>query len=193
MRFKQATGIVIAMILSFAAAPHVQAHEEPTPGISAQELKAPEGDIPNISLDDYQELDPALKDDGAVAVGDGLVSYKVEGFGELILREISEPLPGGTDLQSSQVSGKPGADLWAGGGIRNPYISFNRVDQSALLAGGSVVLGAAICSASPPACAAASTLIAIATTYVISYGRCSTAYPNLRLYIWSRTVTGCYR
>lgn len=90
----------------------------------------------------------------------------------------------------------PSAELGGGwDGWNGPYISFNRVDQGALLAGGAAALAAAIClipAVGQAACVAAAAIVAIAFYYVTEYGRCSTTRPNLRVYVWSRN-SGCYR
>ena len=74
-----------------------------------------------------------------------------------------------------------GWDGWQG-----PYVSFNRVDQGALLAGGSAAIAAAICfipAVGQAACVAAVAIVAIAFYYLAEYGRCPTSKPNLRSYV----------
>jgi len=128
----------------------------------------------------YRQLIAALKSAGATS-SNGLVSYNLPGYGELVL---SEP---GTDAQAL-IGG--GWDGWNG-----PYVSLNRVDQGALMAGGSVALAAAIClipAVGQVACAVAVTLVAVAFYYLTEYGRCATSKPNLRVYVFSGKV-GCYK
>jgi len=128
----------------------------------------------------YRQLIAALKSAGATS-SNGLVSYKLAGYGELVL---SEP---GTDAQAL-IGG--GWDGWNG-----PYVSLNRVDQGALMAGGAAALAAAICfipAVGQVACVVAVGLVAAAFYYLTEYGRCGTSNPNLRVYVWS-SKTGCYR
>lgn len=106
---------------------------------------------------------------------------------------------GQTDLTLGHAAPLDGAssygpNLGAGGGVSSPYISFNRTDQLALIGGGGAALGGTICIVGTPvACVVAGTIIAVATTYAIAYGRCSTAYPNLRVYLRPRPAAlGCY-
>ena len=98
-------------------------------------------------------------------------------------------------VSGSNPNGGP-QQVGAGGGILNPYVSFNRVDQAAILAGSTAAIAAAICLVSGPVgCAVAGTLIAVAATYLAEYGRCPTRKPNYRSYIYpsDRDKNGCYR
>ncbi|WP_298802272.1 hypothetical protein [uncultured Pseudokineococcus sp.] len=110
-------------------------------------------------------------------------------------------LPDTTTTRTAAASG-PGMKtpqyLGGGGGVTKPYVSFNRVDQAALIAGGGAALAGAIClipAVGQVACVVAGVIVAIATTYLAAYGRCSTSRPNLRIhvYTWQRSSNGCYR
>ena len=108
--------------------------------------------------------------------------------GEIVLSEPSTGLPALNGGGAHVLIGG-GWDGWQG-----PYVSFNRVDQGALLAGGSAALAAAICfipAVGQAACVAAVAIVAIAVYYGTEYGRCPTSRPNLREYVWSNK-TGCY-
>lgn len=131
-------------------------------------------------MDDYQELFDALKDEGAEVLGDGRIGFDADGYGTLTLQDPSTMSP----------------TIGGGGGWQHPYVSFNRTDQSALIYGGGAALVAVICglpAVGLVACGVAGTIVAIAATYVNAYGRCSVAYPNLRVYVRTMWVGGCYK
>lgn len=136
----------------------------------------------------YRQLVAALKDSGATS-SNGLVSYNLPGYGEIVL---SEPTNG------AHLLGGGGAQPLLGGGWdgwSGPYVSFNRVDQGALVAGGAAALAVGIClipAVGQAACVVAVGLVATAAYYVNAYGMCSGSTPNLREYVWSSN-TGCYR
>ena len=139
------------------------------------ELLAAEG----LTAENYAALISDLKAAGYRAQ-QGLITVRVKGVA-LHLPE-AKPTSG-----PSQLGG--GWDGW-----RGPYISFNRVDQGALLAGGGAALAAAIClipAVGQAACVAAAALVAIAFYYVTEYGRCPTNRQYLRVYVWSRG-RGCH-
>lgn len=174
---KRLTGLITAMVLALslaglspASAAERPSRPDPAGGLSKKEFN--EG---------YRDLVSALQQSGATT-GDGQVTYDVDGFGAISL--------------GVPTAGSGGADELGGGwdGWRGPYVSFNRVDQGALLAGGSAALAAAIClipAVGQAACVVAVALVAAAFYYLTEYGRCSTSRPNLRVYVWSRS-TGCY-
>lgn len=74
----------------------------------------------------------------------------------------------------------------AGGGFTNPYISFNRTDQQALLNGSVAGIVGTICVVGTPvACAV---IAAVALVYLNKYGICPSSKKNLRVYVYSRTA-----
>lgn len=136
-----------------------------------------------ITPEAYAELIDALQSDGATVDSDGVLSYDVEGFGPIELPVAAED------------DGTIRPLLSVGGGVTSPYVSFNRTDQAAIIAGGGAGFAAAICAipaAGWAACGAAAAIAAAATVYLTEYGRCPTSAPNLRIYVYGGT-DGCYR
>ncbi|WP_313405627.1 hypothetical protein [Aeromicrobium sp.] len=79
--------------------------------------------------------------------------------------------------------------LSAGGGFTNPYISFNRTDQQALLNGSVAGIVGTICVVGTPvACAVAGAIAAVALVYLNKHGLCPSSKKNLRVYVHSRTA-----
>lgn len=143
--------------------------------------------VPNsVSIHGYHQLVEGLKESGAYPVGEDRIGYDVEGYGTIVLQDVPTETSGDV----------AGPDVWGGGGLANPYVSFNRVDQAAIIAGGGAALVGAICAipaVGTVACIIAGSIVAAASVYLAAYGRCSEAYPNLRFYVRTRTVTGCYQ
>lgn len=136
---------------------------DPLAGLTDEEVEA-----------GYEELVAALKTEGA-KTRNGIVSYRVKGYGVLKLADVAAPcatcLGGGSDSRG-----------W--------YVSFNRFDQQQLLGVGGGALALAICAIPAVgwlACGVAAILVGVATSYVIEYGRCPTSRPSLRVYVSSRT------
>jgi len=198
--FHRSIGVLAtaALVLSFATATATTANAgQPSingTGVTAEAAQpsAQLGSLAKLSTSQadagYRQLVAALKSAGATS-SNGLVSYNLPGYGEIVL---SEPATGSPALSSG------GAHVLIGGGWdgwQGPYVSFNRVDQGALLAGGSAAVAAAICfipAVGQAACVAAVAIVAIAFYYLTEYGRCPTSKPNLREYVWSNK-TGCYK
>lgn len=101
------------------------------------------------------------------------VTFQIDGF-EMTLADVSK----------AEFSPHLGGGIDAGG----PYVTFNQVDQTALLTGGAAALTAAIClipAVGQVACAVAGVIVAVATVYANEYGRC----PNegdLKIYVITR-------
>lgn len=174
---KRLIGLMASMALVFGltsmapagAAEQDSARPDATGGLSTSEFEA-----------GYRELVTALQASGGVT-SDGQVTYDLEGFGEISLGAPTTKKGGTQDLGG-------GWDGW-----RGPYVSFNRTDQGALLAGGGAALAAGIClipAVGQAACVVAAALVAAAFYYLTEYGRCPTSKPNLRVYVWSRS-SGC--
>lgn len=159
-----------------AAAP---AAAVPVP-VASEEEAAEAGEV---TPEAYAELIYALQSDGAAVDSDGVLRYDVEGFGPIELPTATED------------DGTIRPLLSVGGGVTSPYVSFNRTDQAAIIAGGGAGFAAAICAipaAGWAACGAAAAIAAAATVYLTEYGRCPTSAPNLRIYVYGGT-DGCYR
>lgn len=117
---------------------------------------------------------------------DELVQAKVPVERSIVGTEMSETftLEDGTQLRfsSSVISSRLGGGVHSKYGI---YVEFNKLDQQALIAGGGVALGAAICAIPAvgwAACAVVGTIIAIATTYIAANGLCG-GNRQLRVYM----------
>lgn len=77
-----------------------------------------------------------------------------------------------------------------------PYISFNRIDQGALLSGGGAALATAICfipGIGIPACIVAAGLTAAATAYLVANGICGSYRQILHVHYLTLGYPGCYR
>ena len=121
------TALVATAALTLSTGAGAAAAAEPAPPTSTTTDPAP-----RVSQADYAALIAALRSDGARDTGDGFVTYTVDDVGS-----ISLPVP--------DPKGGP-ERISAGGGITSPYVSFNRTDQAAILAGGSAGVAAAICA-----------------------------------------------
>lgn len=180
---KRLTGLLAALVLALSLVSLSPASAaEPASAVERVSKPDPTGGLSKKEFaDGYRDLVSALQQSGATTSG-GEVSYDVAAFGAITLGVPAAGTGGDAELGG-------GWDGW-----RGPYVSFNRVDQGALLAGGSAALAAAICfipAVGQAACVVAVALVAAAFYYLTEYGRCSTSRPNLRVYVWSRS-TGCY-
>ena len=155
----------------------------PSAAVAAESSIQARPSSPDMTVEQYMEIFNAAVADGAVARGDGTIAYALQNGSELVMAAPPTKTKGGSPQ-----------DLGAGwDGWRGPYISFNRVDQSALLAGGVAALSVAVCAIPGvgwASCAALVGIVTIAAYYVNEYGRCSTSKPNLRVYLSGRR--GCY-
>lgn len=135
-----------------------------------------------VTAEGYRSLLDALKKSGA-DTKDGMVTYTLPGYGEIAFAEPTQGVEGPQHLGG-------GWSGWSG-----PYVSFNRTDQGALLAGGGAALAASIClipAVGQVACVAAAALVTAGFYYLNESGRCPTSKPNLRVYVWDRSHIGCY-
>jgi len=92
---------------------------------------------------------------------------------------------------SSPVRSGTSINPLLGGGwdYKGMYVSFNALDQQALIAGGAAALGIAIClipAVGQIACGVVAVIITVATVYVANHGICSNKR-TLRVYPTSRT------
>lgn len=180
---KRLTGLLTALLLTLSLAGLSPASAaEPASAADRVSKPDPTGGLSKKEYaEGYRDLVAALQQSGATTSG-GEVTYDLAGYGAISLGVPTAGTGGDAELGG-------GWDGW-----RGPYVSFNRVDQGALLAGGSAALAAAICfipAVGTVACVVAVALVAAAFYYLTEYGRCSTSRPNLRVYVYSRN-TGCY-
>lgn len=94
----------------------------------------------------------------------------------------------GYELTLADVQEESGfqPNLGGGWGARGPYVTFNQVDQGALIAGGGAALAGAIClipAVGQVACVAAAAIVAIGAYYLNEYGRCP---GDLRVWVLPR-------
>lgn len=175
-----ASALAVALIApqgAFAAPGEASGAPAAQASVQAQPATAP------MTLEQYMEVLNAAIADGATVRSDGTVSYTLQGGSELVMA--MPPTKGGKIDPDALGAGWDG---WTG-----PYISFNRTDQAALLAGGTAALSVAVCAIPGvgwASCAALVGLVTIAAFYVNEYGRCSTSKPYLRVYLTGRK--GCY-
>ena len=154
--------------------------EEVVPSSAPDSTVEPRGEEPAVTPEQYQALVRDLKSAGAETTSRGTIVVDVPGHGEMELSSGEEAAPGKGD--TPQIGG--------GGGVFNPYVSFNQTDQKALIAGSSAALAGAIClipAVGQVACVAAVALVAVATVYVNERGLCPKSAPELRVYVYSRT------
>lgn len=180
-------GLVAAATLSVAMIAPQAAHAAPgqakasTPSSVQSAVKVAPSEA-QMTIAQYMEILNSAIADGGTVRSDGTMSY--------ILQEGSELV-----MAMPQIKGKAGPNELGAGwdGWKGPYISFNRTDQSALLAGGAAALSVAVCAIPGvgwASCAGLVGLVTIAAFYVNEYGRCSTSKPYLRVYLTGRK--GCY-
>jgi hypothetical protein len=176
-----AAALSVAMIAPQAAhAAPVQA-KVPAPSSLQSAVTLQPAEV-EMTTAQYMEILNAAIADGGTVRSDGTMSYTLNDGSELV-------------MAMPQTKGKTGPNELGAGwdGWKGPYISFNRTDQSALLAGGAAALSVAVCAIPGvgwASCAGLVGLVTIAAFYVNEYGRCSTSKPYLRVYLTGRK--GCY-
>ena len=170
--------VTAAMVLGYGGMTAAAAEPDHSQQVAASAV-APSS---TVTAEGYRSLIAALKKSGA-DTNDGIVTYKLSGYGEIAFAEPTQRVEGPQHLGG-------GWSGWSG-----PYVSFNRTDQGALLAGGGAALAASIClipAVGQVACVAAVALVAAGFYYLNESGRCPTSKPNLRVYVWDRSHIGCY-
>lgn len=99
-------------------------------------------------------------------------------------------------LPSGSTIGVPVATSRLSSGVSGStiFIKLNKTDQQALLNGGAVALGAALCNIPAigwVACAAIGSALAIGMTYVRAHGICKGSKPNLRVLLNGEFTSSC--
>lgn len=93
-------------------------------------------------------------------------------------------------LRAPIRTGEATPQIGGGWDIRGLYVSFNTVEQQAIVAGATAALAVAICfipGVGTAACAVVSVVIAVATTFLVKNGICRNG-KALRVYPLSRTA-----
>ena len=150
-----------------------------TPPPIAADLADQEGVI--TDADGSLILDPAIIDGAYVDLKAAGFPVQLERVNGVDLETFT--LPNGTEFSFTAHPAAPkdsegGMSPMLGGGINGTgiYISFNALDQQAIIAGGGAALAAAICfipAVGIPACIAASAVVAAATVYLANAGLCA--------------------
>ena len=126
-------------------------------------------------------LDPAIIDGAHVDLKAAGFPVRLERVNGVDLETFT--LPDGTEFSFSTegatpVVGQKNMSPMLGGGINRTglYISFNRLDQQAIIGGAGAAIATAICfipAVGVPACVAAAAVVAAATVYLTNAGLCA--------------------
>lgn len=178
---------VAAIVLAGSAGVAQAAHP-------ASEAGSPVATTVSAAVPAFSAADQGLTEEGYRAL---LRDLRSAGYGTPDGGATVRTEAGSMVLAAPPAESKGGPQKLGGGwdGWQGPYVTFNRTEQGMLLAGASAGLATAICgipAVGQAACVAAVAIIAAATYYVNESGRCPTARPNLRVYVWG-SKTGCYR
>lgn len=177
------TAVVITATMSTTAAADTEA------GMAGPTSEAVPPGAVDVSFDQYRALFDDLEQSEVPRVeemdgGTRHVTFEIENF-ELTLADVTEreftPRSGG-EFTPNLGGGFDG--LW-------PYVTFNQVDQTALLTGASAALVAGIClipAVGTVACAVAGVVVAVATVYANAYGRCPNG-GDLKVYVIQRSAS----
>lgn len=174
-----ASGLVISGTANAAAAP-APAVEQAAPVVKGVDVPATPADLVVTEEQVAQALNELRATDvpRTVSLEDGRTAttfHFEEGFSM-------------TFVEPGAVKGQAGLDLGGGRDGWGIYVSFNRLDQQAILAGTGALLVAGICAIPGVgwvACGVAAALVAVAAVYLSDRGIC-TNNRQLRVYVTSR-------
>ena len=182
-----AVATAAALVLAGGATAAQAADEGAAPASTGDNMTISSSDLPQITESDiegaFAELTASdLPRTTQVQLGGTVTTFDLNGVKLSFTTNASR---GALDGVSRAVT----PDLGGGWDTRGMYISFNSLDQQALIAGGAVALGAAIClipAVGQIACAVVGVVLTVATVYVANHGICSKSR-TLRVYPTSRT------